>query len=168
MRELSDYLALKLSKAVVNLGCGKQNPPETYGVDIMDVPGVDLVADLNNGIPLPDETFDVVLAIDFLEHIDQKKNIQLMEEIYRILKPGGRLVFEVPSTDGNNQGAFCDPTHNSFWNIYKFKYFMDDKFTEGQRDLYGIRCWFQPEAIESYLNNWNCTYVRGSLLKGIK
>lgn len=164
MRELKDYLALKVPH-VANLGCGGTNPPEMYGIDIQDMPGVDLVADLNQGIPLPDNSFDAVLAIDFLEHIDQKKCIQLMEEIYRILKPGGRLIFEVPSTDGNNMGAFQDPTHNSWWCEKKFWYFLDDEYGKAFRSLYNIRSWFIPKRLETFFNEWNVTYVRGELGK---
>lgn len=169
MRSLEEYLkAVPVGKRVLNLGCGFNNPTQTFGVDIQALEGVDLVADCNEPIPLPDNTFDVVFAQDFLEHIDQKKNIQLMEEIYRVLDFGGQLVFDVPSTDGNNQGAFCDPTHVSFWNILKFKYFMDDSYTEGQRSLYNIKCHFHPRELLTYNNKWNCTYVRGTLQKVLK
>jgi predicted SAM-dependent methyltransferase len=141
------------------------NQPETFGIDIQDLPGVDLVADLNEKFPIPDNTFDFAIAKDFLEHIDQKKCIQMMEEIYRILKPGGHLIFDVPSTDGNNMGAFQDPTHVSFWNQNKFWYFLDEKYGKGFRTLYNIRCWFIPRELQTYYNEWNITYVRGILEK---
>lgn len=169
MRTLQEYLdTIPVGKRVLNLGCGRRNPKECFGVDIQALPGVDLVADVNLGIPLPDNTFDVIMAFDFLEHIEQKNCIKLMEEIYRVLEFGGKLVFDVPSTDGNNQGAFCDPTHLSFWNRIKFKYFMDDQFTEGQRSLYDIKCWFHPLHVETYYNDWNCTYVKGQLQKVLR
>lgn len=165
-RPLEEYLAGREGKAVINLGCGRANPPECFGVDILEFPGVDLVADLSTGIPVPDSTFDVALAMDFLEHIPQgMPNIRIMEEIHRILKPGGQLHFDVPSTDGNNMGAFQDPTHVSFWNQKKFQYFMADEFGEGFRSLYGIKCWFKPLRLETYYNPWNVTYVRGVLEK---
>jgi len=113
MRELQDYLK-KYPYTIANLGCGRSNPDISFGIDIQEMNGVDFVADLNESIPLPSDTFDEVRAQDFLEHIDQKKCINLMEEIYRILKPGGKLVFEVPSTDGNNMGGFSRP-HSRFF-----------------------------------------------------
>lgn len=164
MRDLQTYLSTH-TNAILNLGCGMRNDPSTFGVDIQELAGVDLVADLNESIPLPSNTFDMVMAEDFLEHIDQKKCIHLMEEIYRVLKPGGCLVFNVPSTDGNNMGAFQDPTHVSFWNQNKFWYFMDEKYGKGFRTLYNIRCWFIPRKLETYYNEWNITYVRGILEK---
>jgi predicted SAM-dependent methyltransferase len=166
MRSLAEYLATTNEKSrILNIGCGHKNPPECFGVDILPLQGVDLVHDCNERIPLPDATFDIVIALDFIEHVDQKKSIQLMEEIYRVLKPGGRLKFEVPSTDGNNMGAFQDPTHNSWWCEKKFWYFLDDQYGQGFRSLYNIRCWFIPRHLETFFNTYNVTYVRGILEK---
>lgn len=46
-------------------------------------------------IPYPDNSFDIVVAFDVMEHVqnDQK----MADEIYRILKPGGMFVFTVPA-----------------------------------------------------------------------
>lgn len=164
MRTLTEYLDTH-TVAILNLGCGRRNSPDFYGIDILDLPGVDLVADLNSHIPLPDNTFDVILAEDFLEHIEQKNCIKLMEEIHRVLKVGGVLQFNVPSTDGNNQGAFQDPTHLSFWNELKFNYFLDSQYGKGFRELYNIQCWFEPDLLQTYWNQYNVTYVRGVLRK---
>ncbi len=47
--------------------------------------------------PFDDSTFDVVVAIELLEHIQDDEGA--VEEIRRILKPGGRLVFTVPANE---------------------------------------------------------------------
>ena len=155
-------------KKVLNLGCGQSNPVENYGLDILDFDGVDLVCDVSDGIPIGDNSFDFIYATDFLEHIEMKKNVFVMEEIYRVLKPGGNLSFLVPSTDGNSTGAFQDPTHISFWNQMKFSYFMDDQFGYGFRGLYNIKCWFKPIHILTFNNAYGVTYVGGELTKGVK
>lgn len=162
--ELSDYLK-KNKASILNLGCGKKNPEESFGVDILNFKCVDLVHDLNKGIPLPDNTFKLVIGFDFLEHLKPESSIKIMEEIYRVTKPGGQFRFKVPSTDGNNMGAFQDPTHFSFWNEKKFWYFMDDEFGSGFRSIYNIKCRFKPMRIETYYNEHNVTYVRGIMIK---
>ncbi len=163
MRTFEDYSLQNYGKALVlNLGCGHTNLPEYYGIDLIDVPNVDMIADVTNGIPLPDKSVDMVIARDFLEHIPMgQPNIKIMEEIYRVIKVGGALSFEVPSTDWNNTGAFQDPTHISFWNEKKFQYFMDDQYGENFRALYNIQCFFKPHKLQTYNNQWGVTYVGG-------
>jgi SAM-dependent methyltransferase len=55
---------------------------------------VDLVCDLDLGIPLPGADFDTVLATDVLEHLRRPEN--LFGEMARVLRPGGKLIVGVP------------------------------------------------------------------------
>ena len=49
--------------------------------------------DITDPYPLPDDYIDVCLIITVLHTIDFKKNsMSLFNEIYRVLKPGGRLI----------------------------------------------------------------------------
>jgi glycosyltransferase involved in cell wall biosynthesis len=76
---------------------------------------------------VPDNSVGVIRAVDFMEHVEDK--ITLMNEIYRVLAPGGMLLSLTPSTDG--RGAFCDPTHVSYWNELSFRYYcMDSEYTK--------------------------------------
>lgn len=45
--------------------------------------------------PLPDNSFDAIVALNVLEHIDD--DVTAMRHIYRMLKPGGIAVIEVPA-----------------------------------------------------------------------
>ena len=161
-----EYYLRTYKPSVLNLGCGKSCPAEHYGIDITDAAGVDRVCDLTGGIPIDSDTFDVVYARDFLEHIPQGQPcVDIMEEIYRVLKPGGKLQTLVPSTSGNSMGAFQDPYHVSFWNKVKFYYFLDDKFGNGFRGLYNIQCWFEPIVLTTFDNEYDVTYVEAVLKK---
>lgn len=44
--------------------------------------------------PLPDNSVDIVIALNVLEHIED--DITAIKQIYRILKPGGYAIIEVP------------------------------------------------------------------------
>ena len=55
--------------------------------------GMNLVAQILQ-LPFPDDIFDAVVAFDILEHIDQDEGA--VQEIYRVLKPKGKLLFVVP------------------------------------------------------------------------
>ncbi|MCK9617787.1 MAG: methyltransferase domain-containing protein [Lentimicrobiaceae bacterium] len=45
-------------------------------------------------IPFPDDTFDVIICNHVLEHIENDK--KAMEELYRVLKPNGWAIIQVP------------------------------------------------------------------------
>lgn len=97
--------------------CGGFGKPK--GFTSIDKSNGDITMDLEQGISLPDNSVGVMRAFDALEHI--KNAQQLMNEIHRVLIPGGMLLSSTPSTDG--RGAFQDPTHVSFWNQNSFWYY---------------------------------------------
>jgi len=45
-------------------------------------------------LPLADQAADAVLTLRFLRHLTYPNRRQAYEEIYRVLRPGGRLVFD--------------------------------------------------------------------------
>lgn len=56
---------------------------------------VDYDVDLRNGLPYEDESFDIVLLVEVLEHISCHDDI--IRELSRILKPGGILILTTPN-----------------------------------------------------------------------
>ena len=60
-----------------------------YGCDMRPGPGVDLLIDLHK-IDLPDACAGTVVSLDTLEHVEYPR--QAINEIYRILRPGGIAV----------------------------------------------------------------------------
>jgi ubiquinone/menaquinone biosynthesis C-methylase UbiE len=81
---------------------------EIYGLDLQS--DVDLVTEgfkkigirtqLRNGnvlnLPYPDNSFDTVLLVSVLEHIKPEEQELAFDEITRVLKPGGQVVYGVP------------------------------------------------------------------------
>jgi len=61
----------------------------------------------------PDQSFDVVTAIDLLEHFERSELINVLDQILRILRPNGRLVIHVPNAEGifGNRISYSDLTH---------------------------------------------------------
>ena len=109
----------------LDLGCGAniRNPfgaTESFGVDIRgDLSRCIKQADLSvEAIPFDSESFDFCTAFDFLEHIPRNFSvngqgrlpfIELMNEIHRILKPGGLFLHSTPAFPSKE--VFQDPTH---------------------------------------------------------
>src|SRR5580765_3622157 len=83
-------------KVVLELGSGPAKQiPEAITVDMLDMEGVDIICNLDEGFPfLEDESIDEIYSFHFLEHV---KDVNLMmREIYRVLKKGGKNIGAVP------------------------------------------------------------------------
>lgn len=108
------------SPLIVELGCGPTKHEGRIGIDRLDLPGVSIVADLEQGLPFfPDNSVDIIYSKSFLEHINNLEG--LMHDIWRILKPTGRKKLFVPHF--SNPYYYSDYTHTRFFGLYSFQYF---------------------------------------------
>lgn len=103
---------------VCDIGCGIhldlfQHLPtlkKGYGIDLTLPSGkrsetIEIInTDVENGLPLPDESVDVVAMLACLEHITNDQ--ELLRESYRILRPGGVIVVTVPTIWNKPIGEF--------------------------------------------------------------
>ena len=89
---MSYTFPFKQGDTVIELG-GGDKPSFRPNVDIRPGPTVDLVADLNNPLPLPDNAYNGVFSSYNLEHMSWRKVRGYMKECHRILAPGGSAVF---------------------------------------------------------------------------
>jgi glycosyltransferase involved in cell wall biosynthesis len=114
----------KLAK--IDLCGGIDSPPDYTSVDLLPAFTENhVVCDLNGPWkPFASNSVGLIRAQDALEHL--RDPIHTMNEAYRVLAPGGFLMIQVPSTNG--KGAFCDPTHVSFWNDLSFRYYTHRNF----------------------------------------
>jgi glycosyltransferase involved in cell wall biosynthesis len=120
--KLAERDAEKRNLLKVDIGGGINSLPGYITLDQRETAHV--VCDLNNGIPLPDNSVGVLNASHIIEHL--RDPIKTMREIHRVLAHGGWAFIEVPSTDG--RGAFQDPTHVSYWNENSFLYYTNSYF----------------------------------------
>ena len=76
----------------------------TYTTTDLNSPIADVKADICQ-LPFGDDSYDVILCNHVLEHIPD--DTKAMEELYRVLKPGGWGVFQIPQ-DLNREKTFED------------------------------------------------------------
>ena len=88
----------------LNLGSGNSNiHPSVYNVDFFPYKNVDIVCDISN-IPFKDNSIDIISNIAVLEHVPNPEKV--VEEIYRVLKPGGKVYSVVPFIQGFHASPF--------------------------------------------------------------
>lgn len=131
----------------LNLGCSDAHLAGYINVDLCEP--ADLVADLTQTWPWEDSSVDEIVAHDIIEHLPNK--IFTMNELWRVLKPGGVVRIKVPTTDGT--GAWQDPTHVSYWNRPSFWYYTNgDPHRERFAKAYGITASFDP--VYTTVHHW--------------
>ncbi|MDD5570030.1 MAG: methyltransferase domain-containing protein [Bacteroidales bacterium] len=81
---------------LLNLGCGSHYHEEWTNVDFVGRGKSVRGYNLTNGIPFPDNSFDVVYNSHVLEHFSRREAICLINEIKRVLKPKGILRIAIP------------------------------------------------------------------------
>jgi len=105
---------------VLDLGCGQRKIPGATGTDLRRLEGVDVVHDLARGpYPFATSCADEVHLNHVLEHMPDA--IKVLEEVWRITKPGGSVHIRVPHYTGPY--AWKDPTHVRCFTSESFDYF---------------------------------------------
>lgn len=135
MKILNQELIEKLRNAesvMLDLGCGQCPRQGFYGVDNIDLPGVHVVANLNDTFELfPSNSVNYIYSRHAFEHVENI--IGLMNEVYRIVTPDGKIEIIVPHF--SNIFGYSDPTHVRLFGLYSMHYFVPSEFQAGSRKV---------------------------------
>ena len=168
----------------LDMGCGRspRNPyghDELYGVDIQFPEEFDsqffVSANLSiDRIPFDDGFFDSLSAYEFLEHVprvmitaDGKSTtfpfVLLMNEVWRVLKPGGRFYAVTPAAP--HRSAFQDPTHVNYITRDTHSYFVGSRC--GAR-VYGFTGLFSLSRLKSVRPKYDYEPIHPSLYQTLR
>lgn len=126
----------------LDLGCGRRCKEGFTGVDISPECGAEIVHDLSEmPWPFEDDSVEEVNCSHFLEHLDGDERMAFMDELYRVLKPGGTATITTPYWTW--VGAVQDPTHRWPPIAEQSYYYFNREMRERMGvDHYPIRCNF--------------------------
>jgi SAM-dependent methyltransferase len=82
-------------------GCGEHPEPGWLAADLKDGPAIHLSGDIRDGLALPDGSLDYIVSIHALPMISYPDLVPVLQELRRVLKPGGVLRLCLPDLDKN-------------------------------------------------------------------
>jgi SAM-dependent methyltransferase len=83
----------------LNWGCGDWTEPGWINSDQKEGPGIDISCDIRNGLPLDSDSMDYIVSIHALPEVPYPDLVPILEELRRVLKPGGVLRLSLPDLD---------------------------------------------------------------------
>lgn len=117
--------ATSTKSTTLDLGCGLNKVSGAIGLDSADLPGVDVVHNLDQyPYPFDDATFETIYCNSILEHVSEP--IRTMSELYRILKPGGVVHISLPHY--SHPRTYADPTHKHFYSFGVVRYLAGEVY----------------------------------------
>ena len=129
---IENHLPSDKSVRIVDLGCGhgtylyflgkhgyanvsgmdvsREQVEQAHQLGLTNVEQADLLPYLEQS---PDASIDIFLMIDILEHLDRPTLFRVLNEVYRVLRPEGRLIGHVPNAAGifGARVRYSDITH---------------------------------------------------------
>lgn len=116
----SDGSAQALTDERLHLGCGNDVLPGWINHDLAELPGVDVVHDLDSyPWPFEDDRFAEIRLHHVLEHLSEP--VRAIEELYRITRAGGTVQVRVPYWNSTDWAS--DPTHKTPFSEHSFDFF---------------------------------------------
>ena len=142
-------MTLAKAETKLDVGAGAKHDDGYLTLDVVPFFRPDVLGTLV-ALPFGDDHFEEVRCHHVLEHMERRDLVPVMNEMWRVLRPGGVVDIEVPVYP--HLEAVADPTHLSFYHSATFEYFVrcDRKHDHGsatagcyehQRLLYSIKPW---------------------------
>jgi len=141
-----EILNCSSEKVGLHLGCGSTKIQNFVNVDKNPNVSPNIIWDLNHyPLPFNDDTFEIVIAISIIEHLDNFFSI--MGEIHRVTKKNGIVLILVPHF--SSLSANTDPTHRQNMSIRSCDYFIQGTGIEKE---YGFYVPFRYNLLKRYIS----------------
>ncbi len=105
----------------LDVGCGGKKARGAVGIDRLDIPGVDIIHDLNVfPYPFKDDEFDRIILDNCLEHLNEP--LDVLAELHRVARDDALVHIIVPHYSSCDY--FTDPTHRHAFSSRSFDYLI--------------------------------------------
>jgi len=173
---IKDCKAGTTAVPILDIGCGrgewlelcKQEGFKASGVDINNVmiaqcSAIDLDVLQTDAIHfLKDQNtnkFGAITGFHFIEHIKDAERIIFFDEVFRVLKPGGVVIFETPNPENLIVGAYSfyiDPTHIRPLVPETMQFILQQRgFVKVQiKRLHKNKAYYHNKSDEEFKNRW--------------
>jgi hypothetical protein len=159
MKSMDDAVEQYISPTdrVLDIGSGSKQYQnfeckEIIGIDAWEKVNPDILLDLEEeNLPFEDNSFDVVLMIDFIEHLTKDRGFEIIEEAKRVATD--KVVIFTPLFWVTNEENTNDPElwcYGNKFNIHKSLWELED--FDGW-----IRC--DPMTLEPYLREYYLGHI---------
>lgn len=121
----------------LNLGCGQTKKSGYINIDIDKKSGADIISSVVDMPFFDDSSVEEILSIHLIEHLSIKECEEALQEWFRILKPGGKIIIECPDFEALCKEFLVADTVNR-WYSYKgtwhplIKHFYGNQRSPGQ------------------------------------
>ena len=95
----------------LHVGCGKNYFEGWVNIDNNsdnNISRLDIIMDLRDPLPFPDNSVDYLYNEHFLEHLSLNEGLAAIREFFRVLKPGGVMRIAMPDLE-SMVAAYMDP-----------------------------------------------------------
>jgi SAM-dependent methyltransferase len=158
----------------LHLGCGPNYLSGYINIDSSPYVKKDIALDLTKTpYPFEDNSIDYILCWNVMEHLEMNP-IKFMEEMWRILKPGGIFRFRVPAA--GTYIHYKDPEHRNPFTPHFLKFFNGKEKGWYTKARFGGKIWVTPPFfhhirlpgffyfLNSFVNNL-VTGIEGEFIK---
>lgn len=125
-----------------DLACGDNKPGDDWiGVDIVETEDADVVADLRQGVPfesgvIEEGSADKIRIRHFIEHLTRDEVEDLLQDVYRLSKPGAEIEVITPYYLSDDAVA---GDHKSLYSEKSFKcYDVSHSFPTPKPQLFSV------------------------------
>jgi ubiquinone/menaquinone biosynthesis C-methylase UbiE len=93
-------------------------------------------------LPLKDSSVDFLICSEVIEHLPKKKGLKFLDEVGRVMKPGGRAIITTPNVSIDTFIKEGKDSHSSIWST--------EDFAERKYKVYGMGIKLNPGIAKWY------------------